>query len=345
MKYRKHCRQWEEIKPLYDRFCSASARVIARVLEAENYTPLLHQISYRTKAPDKFLEKCERKGYTDPLRQMKDLAGIRIITLFESDVSKIVEVINKNFVRDYEHSKIKAPKSSRILSYRSIHLVTKLSDQLSSKPDFEEFKDLTMEIQVRSVLQHAWAEIDHDSRYKSNFELPHELERRLYLIAGLLEVADREFNDFRDKRNALIEDAKREITEKQFTAEPISNVFVEASLELVINKYHLSQKYIKENVSRLLALCKMYSIETVGQYVEVLDDIEGVYEFARISKSCLEKNINQYSHELTPGFVIFSGIILKKGLYPWSKTMPDEWVDSMAEAIHIYKSKKTREPL
>lgn len=338
MDYTLICKEWEKIKPLYDKFCAASANIIADVLEKAQLTPLLHQISYRTKESDKFIEKCERKVYENPLKQMKDLAGIRIVTFFEKDVSKIEEIISKNFVKDDLHSMIKAPSSSRILSYRSVHLVTKLSDELSSQPEFSEFKDMTMEIQIRSVLQHAWAEIDHDSRYKSNFELPEKLERRLYLIAGLLEVADREFNDFRDQRDALVEKAKKEIIEKQLSVEPINNVVIEASLELVINNYKLSHKFIKENVSRLIMLCKMYDISTVGQYVEILGDIDEIYEFSKICKNCLETNISNYRHELTPGFVIFAGITLKKGLFPWSRTMRDEWVDAMAEAIKIFKS-------
>jgi ppGpp synthetase/RelA/SpoT-type nucleotidyltranferase len=337
MDYTETCKEWEKIKPLYDKFCAASANIIADVLDKAQLTPLLHQISYRTKEPEKFIEKCERKAYEHPLKQMKDLAGIRIVTFFEKDVAKIEEIISRNFVKDDLHSMTKAPASSRVLSYRSVHLVTKLSDELACQPEFHEFKDLTMEIQIRSVLQHAWAEIDHDSRYKSNFELPPELERRLYLIAGLLEVADREFNDFRDKRDALIEEAKQEIIEKQLSVEPVNNVFVEASLELVINKYKLSHKFIKENVSRLIALCRMYDISTVGQYVEILGDIEEIYEFAKLCRSSLKRYVPHYKHELTPGFVIFSGIILKKGLFPWSRTMPDEWVDAMAEALKVFK--------
>ena len=58
-----------------------------------------------------------------------------------------------------------------------------------------------MQVQLRTVLQHAWAEFEHDIRYKGNVPPEHasEFDRRFTLAAGLLELADREFSLIRDR--------------------------------------------------------------------------------------------------------------------------------------------------
>lgn len=60
-------------------------------------------------------------------------------------------------------------------------------------PEFAPYEGLTFEIQVRTVLQHAWAEIEHDRSYKFSGVLPTPIQRRLNLLAGVLEIVDREF--------------------------------------------------------------------------------------------------------------------------------------------------------
>jgi hypothetical protein len=60
------------------------------------------------------------------------------------------------------------------------------------------------EVQVRSILEHAWAEIDHEVRYKSGVDYPEDVRRRFAAIAGALEILDHEFFDLRDVRNGLI---------------------------------------------------------------------------------------------------------------------------------------------
>jgi hypothetical protein len=60
--------------------------------------------------------------------------------------------------------------------------------------EYKPFKGLLFEIQIRTVLQHAWAEIDHDRGYKFSGVLPRDLRRRLNLLAGQLELADKEFS-------------------------------------------------------------------------------------------------------------------------------------------------------
>jgi len=65
------------------------------------------------------------------------------------------------------------------------------------------FDKMKCEIQVRTILQHAWAEIEHDLVYKSPADIPFRVRRRFASLAGLLEIADREFESLRQDEMAV----------------------------------------------------------------------------------------------------------------------------------------------
>jgi putative GTP pyrophosphokinase len=83
--------------------------------------------------------------------------------------------------------------------YSSLHYVASLGHSRAALADYSEFKQLKFEIQIRSILQHAWAEIEHDLQYKSELEIPREAKRRFARLAGLLDLADSEFTGLRDQ--------------------------------------------------------------------------------------------------------------------------------------------------
>ncbi len=124
----------------------------------------------------------------------KDMAGIRVIVYLESDVKKVANIIEKLFDIDKDNSLDQAQLlGSDRFGYRSVHYMAKFDKRRCKLPEYRKYKNLPFEIQIRSLLQHAWAEIEHDRNYKFSGKLPAELERRFYLVAGTLESADREF--------------------------------------------------------------------------------------------------------------------------------------------------------
>jgi len=154
-----------------------------------------HSLASRAKKVDSFKRKAKRDKYTDPKSQITDLAGIRIITLFEKDVYEISDLIKDIFTIDYENSEDKSDLlDADKMGYKSVHYIATLTHDLVPKRDYEKYKGLQFEIQIRSILQHAWAEIEHDRNYKLKGNLPKHLQRRFYALSGMLEMADREFN-------------------------------------------------------------------------------------------------------------------------------------------------------
>jgi ppGpp synthetase/RelA/SpoT-type nucleotidyltranferase len=81
--------------------------------------------------------------------------------------------------------------------YQSLHYVAALSVARTGLAEYGRFTGLRVEIQIRSTLQHAWAEIEHDLGYKSAAGVPRDIRRRFSRIAGLLELADEEFSVIR----------------------------------------------------------------------------------------------------------------------------------------------------
>jgi hypothetical protein len=81
----------------------------------------------------------------------------------------------------------------------SVHYIVSLAPARARLPEYSKYRDCVGEIQIRSVLQHAWAEIEHDLGYKSGSAVPREAIRQFSRIAGLLEVADEGFVALRQR--------------------------------------------------------------------------------------------------------------------------------------------------
>ena len=128
-------------------------------------------------------------------------------------IDTVSKIIDDNFEIDTESSvdKSKILKADQF-GYLSVHYIVSLDSNRKNLKEYTEFKELKAEIQVRTVLQHAWAAIDHKLCYKSKEEIPAELRRKLYRISALLETADDEFDILRSEINTIREKYENSIT-------------------------------------------------------------------------------------------------------------------------------------
>lgn len=136
---------------------------------------------------------------------------MRVTTYVLADVEKVEKVLRKYFEID-EH--LSSNTSKRLgkdkVGYRSVHYVVMLSPDRLILPEYSPYKGLKIEIQIRTILQHAWAQIGHDETYKQTAVLPPKIERDFMLLAGLLEIADNEFN----RTSLEIEKYRKEVASK-----------------------------------------------------------------------------------------------------------------------------------
>lgn len=224
-----------------------------------------HSISSRAKSRDSFLKKLKRKEY-DSVDLFTDLCGLRVITFLESETKIVEQFLRNNFLIDEINSVDKSDTLGEDkVGYKSIHLVASIPNEILMLPEFERFKGLKFEIQVRTILQHAWAEVEHDKNYKFSGQLPPDIKRRFKLLAGFLEIADREFESISKEIIKYENEIATEIASDNLKNIEINSTSLRKYLNnlLQINvKQPITQKSIKllhENY--ILTLDDFHSIE------------------------------------------------------------------------------------
>ncbi len=186
--------QWyDRNRGLYEQFSKEATEIITKLLKAEDIP--YQSISCRVKDKESYLGKCRKEKYTNPIEQIMDVSGIRIIAYTNKDVEKICGVLQNEFWIDEKNSMNKADAlETNKVGYLSVHYILQLSERRLQLAECKKYRNLRCEVQVRTLLQHAWAEIEHDRNYKFSGVLPDEIKRRFYLVAGVLEMMDREFD-------------------------------------------------------------------------------------------------------------------------------------------------------
>lgn len=153
-----------------------------------------HQITSRVKTEDSLKKKIESKnGKYNQLFEITDIIGFRIITYFEDEVDMVAKIIDDEFEKNKEKSVDKRIIETDKFGYQSLHYIIESLKDRTEWTEWKKFKSIPFEIQIRSILQHAWAEIEHDIGYKGQSAIPEKEKRNFFRIAALLETADKEF--------------------------------------------------------------------------------------------------------------------------------------------------------
>lgn len=235
-------------------------------------------VTGRVKDKKGCLEKIKRKSYSDPRNQLTDICGIRIITYFESHVAQIEHRIREFFDIDEKNSRDQKSKlGDDKIGYRSVHFVCGLGPKRCKLPEYEPFKGLKFEVQIRTVLQHAWAELAHDRAYKFSGTLPKDLQRRLNLYSGMLEVVDAGFDGIAKEVDSYKESVERG-GESEFVTREIDSItlkkFAESLSEkngIEIDIVNISEDVVSEvtsfgisNIGELYALCSEEIVQIIS---------------------------------------------------------------------------------
>lgn len=204
--------RYEQCRPVYSAYTEALTGLIPRLLDQDGVSYV--QIDGRTKERPNFVAKLRRKGekYEDPLAEVTDLSGIRVVLYYLDDVEAVGRLVQRHFMVDAENSVDKgALLDPDRFGYLSAHYVVKPTAARCDLPEWAPFEDLSAEIQVRTVLQHAWGAISRKLAYASVREAPRDLQRNLNRLSALLELADDEFVDIRLAREEIEQQYDREV--------------------------------------------------------------------------------------------------------------------------------------
>lgn len=205
--------EYREKLPIFEKMKRVVLDAIGKSLSDNNI--VVTALEARVKAENSLCGKLELKGhkYRD-LSDLTDILGARIITFYSDEVDKIAALVQEKFEVDWENSVDKRKQHSlESFGYMSLHYICRIPKSLYEDPAMPELNQFAFEVQMRTALQHVWANMYHDTGYKSGVEIPQEHLRNLNRLAGMLELADDEFSrirsqitDYRRKVQALVKD-------------------------------------------------------------------------------------------------------------------------------------------
>ncbi len=195
-------REHAEICPKYENLAKNIKQALEILLDNAGIEVL--DIRCRIKEFDSFWDKIQRKGYKDPFQDMEDICGVRVICYYPSDLEKISALINREFnvIESIDKADLLGPDK---FGYRSLHLIATIKDEWLNAPNYRDLNNLKAEVQVRSILMHAWADIEQKLAYKKREYVPNQFKRRLAQISAKLEEADEQFDSLRQERENYIE--------------------------------------------------------------------------------------------------------------------------------------------
>lgn len=225
----------------YEDFALMLERLL-RTLTDSSAALSIHTLESRAKDVESFRGKAGKAStdnpnlpkYPNPLQEITDLAAVRIITFFLENVLAFEDLLSSQFEVIEKTDKSSLLEREDRFGYHSVHYIVTLGEQRLALGEYARFRGLKAEIQVRTILQHAWAEIEHDVQYKAQSALPTQIRRRFMALAGVLEMADREFQEIWTEDERLRRTAIEAVQSGNLTA-------VEITADAL--KEYLDQKY------------------------------------------------------------------------------------------------------
>jgi ppGpp synthetase/RelA/SpoT-type nucleotidyltranferase len=222
-------------------------------------------INGRTKSVSDCVGKLRRKNYKNPIHQMTDISGIRIVVYFDYDIDRVNELIEANFAVDEDNS---SNRDELLLvnevGYRSVHYVCDLGQDRVRLRENQALQGLKFEFQVRTVLQHAWAELAHDRNYKFTGKLPKQIERKLFLLAGLMETADNGFSELSKEIDSYVDSISTSAARGRLDIE-VNSLSLDEFVRSWCEKHGVPLEYVRnrDGYSDLIKELKQYGVRTL----------------------------------------------------------------------------------
>ncbi len=297
---------------------------------------LVAAIEYRVKAEDSLAGKLELKGGKyKSLADITDIIGLRVITFYTDDVDKVASAVERLFTVDWDNS-VDKRKIHEIDSfgYLSLHYIC-------SKEGFP----YRFEIQMRTVLQHAWANMNHDTGYKSGVEIPKVYLRNLSRLAGMLELVDEQFSLIRSELTDYRRRVRALVASGNLDDAPLDGDTFRSFLDLkpfdALNKRiaSVNQAEIQDvPLMPYLAVFKMLECHTLGDVSKMIKEYgEGAYQIACYQIGLTDLDI--ISSSLAPQDICIAAILKRGGGRAGIRAMfdqlngPSESNEMMAEFL------------
>ena len=236
--------QYRAAKSEYMELEKIVCNILSKAVKEHNIS--LFSLGHRIKTEKSLSGKLDLKGdkYAS-LEDITDILGVRMVCFFNGEVDKLSEIIPELFVIDKENSVDKRKAlDPRMFGYMSIHFICSLNPEMGYPASLCEKK---FEIQVRSALQHVWAEIEHDLGYKSEFGVPWGVRHEFSKAASILEVADEQFVSIKRSLKNYTDDIRARIANDSADDVNIDSIS--------LNEYVRNNKNMRQLLNEISELC------------------------------------------------------------------------------------------
>ena len=254
---------WREILEPYalaiDELVVKFNHMIDSYRRSGNYSPI-EQLNGRVKSISSILEKCQKKNidFKNFEEEIEDIAGVRIICQFVEDIYKVVDIIKHRSDMKVKEEKdyINHIKES---GYRSYHIIVSYHVESLQGP-----KELSVEIQIRTLAMNFWATIEHSLQYKYKKNMPENLRKRLHKAANAIIVLDEEMSSVREE----IMDAQNSFNRKaNLVADILNNI---QNLYKVANKKEVIK--IQDEFFRIYEQEDLAQLERFGRELDIISE-------------------------------------------------------------------------
>ncbi|MBX3121052.1 MAG: hypothetical protein KF784_18485 [Fimbriimonadaceae bacterium] len=316
----------------YEQLANATKRIAEEALKRRSIR--VHSIEARAKDPKSFGKKASKPSqqdpnrpmYSDPLQQITDLAAIRIITFFPRTIEAIDSMLKSEFSVIEQFDKGEALIEEERFGYKSVHYLVAFSDARIALPEYQQFNKAKTEVQLRTILQHTWAEIEHDIQYKSSAAIPRDIRRRFMALAGLLEIADREFQAIQDADRDLNQRAERSIEAGQLDAVEITPIALKSYLDRRLGSDGRMSDFSYDWYVRLLLRLGFTSLAQIDQCISPYDSDR----LSRLASGTRQGQLSRFE------FMLLAGLgekFLERHLYS-----QERWfVDSITSRLERFR--------
>ena len=278
-------------------------------------------VESRVKTEASLVGKLELKGTKyATLGDITDIVGVRVITFYQDDVGKVASAVDRLYDVDWDNS-VDKRKAHEINSfgYMSLHYICRMKGF-----------PYRFEVQMRTVLQHAWANMNHDTGYKSGVEVPWEYLRNLNRLAGVLELVDEQFSiirneltDYRRRVQALV--ASGNLAEVPLDSDTFRSYLSLGPFDNLNRRIAaVNQAEIQEvNLMNYVAVFKFLGCETLGDIDRMVkEEGDAAYQIACYQIGLTDLDI--ISSSLAPQDVCVAHVLRSGGGKDGLKRLLDE---------------------
>lgn len=200
--------RWRRERPAYEAWGAFVSETLSAAVAAEIHPVEVElffriPITSRTKSESSLLAKAFHRGksYSEPFDEIEDKVGVRIVVLVTEEIRVVERAIKScskwvcNMARDFEEERAQRPI---VFDYQSLHYIVRTAEKFNHN-GVDIAVNTACEIQVRTILQHAYSELTHDTIYKPSVQAKPDVKRAAAKSMALIEATDDYFMQVRER--------------------------------------------------------------------------------------------------------------------------------------------------